>query len=512
MKRTVFVMLAVLLSTASARVWYVHPDSTRNRIQPCLDACGAGDTVLVGSGTYHENINWPNIQGIRLRSESGQDSTVIHGDSTGTVITVGVSVDTTTAIEGFTISGGCSAGEGGGMWVTNSGPMVRGNVFTGNDGGSGGGLGAVTADSLYVVDNRFIRNLGNWGGALSVAGGVAFVKGNSFLQNRTDTTGTFYLEDAGGLVEANVFRGNLAEYYGGLWCVGGVTAAIRGNVFEDETTNVFSGAGGFVYGASPEYSGNAIRRCRAPYCGAVLCYQASPVIVGDTFVENVTSSSWANGSIVCMVGASPRFSRSVVARNTAPRFIGAITVYDSSAPVIDSCSIENNDVAGVYVMYGADATISHCNISGNFLYGLYCEDSDDSIDARNNWWGHSTGPFHPDSNPGGLGDTVSSGARFRPWLRDSVLMGMAELGAHAPVAPPMRATIVRGVLMLAGAGSRQHSAYRAELLDAAGRRVMELAPGPNDVRHLAPGVYFVCSEPSAVSRRPSAVRKVTVTR
>ena len=53
-------------------------------------------------------------------------------------------------------------------------------------------------------------------------------------------------------------------------------------------------------------------------------------------------------------------------------------------------------------------------------------------------------------------------------------------------------TIVRGVLVLGAVDSRQNTGYRAGLLDAAGRKVMELAPGPNDVSRLAPGVYFVC--------------------
>jgi hypothetical protein len=48
------------------------------------------------------------------------------------------------------------------------------------------------------------------------------------------------------------------------------------------------------------------------------------------------------------------------------------------------------------------------------------------------------------------------------------------------------------------------------LLDAAGRKVMDLKPGANDVRALAPGVYFV----RAVSRKLSAAscQKVIVTR
>lgn len=52
-----------------------------------------------------------------------------------------------------------------------------------------------------------------------------------------------------------------------------------------------------------------------------------------------------------------------------------------------------------------------------------------------------------------------------------------------------RASIVRGVLRMGD--SRQGTGYGAELLDAAGRKVMELYPGANDVYGLAPGVYFV---------------------
>ena len=51
-------------------------------------------------------------------------------------------------------------------------------------------------------------------------------------------------------------------------------------------------------------------------------------------------------------------------------------------------------------------------------------------------------------------------------------------------------TVVRGVLN-PGVGSRQHSAYRAELLDASGRKVMELQPGENNVSRLPAGVYYV---------------------
>ncbi|MEO0080107.1 MAG: hypothetical protein ABIK44_05470 [candidate division WOR-3 bacterium] len=70
------------------------------------------------------------------------------------------------------------------------------------------------------------------------------------------------------------------------------------------------------------------------------------------------------------------------------------------------------------------------------------------------------------------------------------------------------ATIVRGVLFL--------PAVSACLLDASGRKVMELSPGANDVSRLAPGVYFVTPHPDPLPQgaRDSAgsVRKIVLTR
>ncbi|MBP9074663.1 MAG: Ig-like domain-containing protein [Caldilineaceae bacterium] len=48
------------------------------------------------------------------------------------------------------------------------------------------------------------------------------------------------------------------------------------------------------------------------------------------------------------------------------------------------------------------------------------------LDARNNWWGDASGPYHPTLNPSGLGDNVGDNITVYPWL------GMAETGAVAP--------------------------------------------------------------------------------
>jgi len=73
-------------------------------------------------------------------------------------------------------------------------------------------------------------------------------------------------------------------------------------------------------------------------------------------------------------------------------------------------------------------------------------------------------------------------------------------------------TVVRGVLSLEGDCPRTGTVPKAVLLDIAGRRALDLHPGPNDVSRLSPGVYFAREEPQAASHKPQAVRKVVVAR
>jgi len=87
----------------------------------------------------------------------------------------------------------------------------------------------------------------------------------------------------------------------------------------------------------------------------------------------------------------------------------------------------------------------------------------------------------------------------------------ANLGVEdrsVPILYKTPATVIRG--MLRTGDSRQNTGYRADLLDISGRKVMELVPGPSDVRHLAPGVYFVREKGSRGASE--SVSKVVVTR
>ncbi len=85
------------------------------------------------------------------------------------------------------------------------------------------------------------------------------------------------------------------------------------------------------------------------------------------------------------------------------------------------------------------------------------------------------------------------------WLARGVnIVGCEEPEPPSVVRLPSTATVVRGMLRLPEASG--------VLLDIAGRSVLDLAPGENDVRHLSPGVYFVLTphpDPRArTHRRP----------
>jgi hypothetical protein len=69
------------------------------------------------------------------------------------------------------------------------------------------------------------------------------------------------------------------------------------------------------------------------------------------------------------------------------------------------------------------------------------------------------------------------------------------------------ATVIRGVLVLGAVGSRQNTGYRADLLDASGRKLLDIHAGANDVSRLAPGVYFI-SERETKNEEPRTVRIV----
>jgi len=177
---------------AERTVWYVHPDSALNTIQAGLDSCANNDIVLVGPGTYLENIVWPNTQGIHLIGELGPEMTVIDGDSAGCVIDFyGANVDSNTAIQGFTILSGYGDPwmmNGGGISCWSSSPTIKENIIVNNTSGvqsSGGGI-QLSGGSPIIVNNLISSNFAYSGGGIGTnwySSDTAVIIGNTITDN-----------------------------------------------------------------------------------------------------------------------------------------------------------------------------------------------------------------------------------------------------------------------------------------------------------------------------------------
>jgi nitrous oxidase accessory protein NosD len=137
--RSVLPGILALLATASLAQTTINvgPGETYTTIQSGINAAVNGDTVLVASGTYDENINF-NGKAITVISAGGAASTIIDGGNKPGIATVVLASGETSAsvISGFTIQGGgdtiFDGASDGGIYIGNSSATIQGNTITAN--------------------------------------------------------------------------------------------------------------------------------------------------------------------------------------------------------------------------------------------------------------------------------------------------------------------------------------------------------------------------------------------
>ncbi|MEA3475208.1 MAG: choice-of-anchor Q domain-containing protein [Candidatus Cloacimonadota bacterium] len=155
-------------------------------IQEGINEATDGDTVLVYTGIYIENINYngKNITVASLylttQNDSYIDSTIIDGNQNGSVVTFNGGEDSTAILCGFTIQNGSGSLyyntyiAGGGIYIMNSNPTIQNCIVTHNKADWGAGLFCVNGDiTLKIV--TICRNH-----AFSAGGGI-HLRDNSTL-------------------------------------------------------------------------------------------------------------------------------------------------------------------------------------------------------------------------------------------------------------------------------------------------------------------------------------------
>jgi hypothetical protein len=371
------------------------------------------------------------------------------------------------AISWCDIIGNRGGGAGGGINMANSSPVITGCLIRGNmTVQKGGGIYVRGGSNPVITGCTIERDTSNmYGGGIAVDGGTSTISGCTFTYNEA--------YDGGGGIA--VFGGSVTLDHctfefnrcwtsqgrgGGAFVNGGTLTIDHCTMFGDY---VFE----YEYGQEVYTGGSATMTI------------ANSILYSECWLVCLESSTSPSVSYSCF-HVWPHSPRLYFCGNV-PSGLGEITQVNHNG---DSCDLYCN-------IFTDPLFVDYPQRDYNLQAGSPC------IDA-----GDPDFPLDPDSTFTDMGAFWYS----QVGIRDESVGGSSRI-AGRPVS-----TIVRGLLNLQSTISYLQS--EIVLLDATGRKVMDLQPGENDVRHLAPGVYFIRSEPSAVNRQPRAalVRKVVILR
>ncbi len=227
------------------------------RIQAGIDAAVDSDTVVVGPGTYVENISFRG-KAVSVISEKGSDLTIIDGNLAGSAVTFTSGEARSSVLLGFTVQNGDgSYYVGGGITIGNSSPSILGNTIRNNKGCSGLGI-AVDSGSPLIQGNTITSNArvpgfcsgGVGGGGISVTG----ISSPEILENMVSNNSIFAGNGGGislfgpgaAVIRNNVIKGNSSSgtsgpQGGGIWIVNQSDAVIVQNLISGNSS--FQGGG-----------------------------------------------------------------------------------------------------------------------------------------------------------------------------------------------------------------------------------------------------------------------------
>jgi hypothetical protein len=176
-----FVVFIALSTTVFARIRHVPGEYAT--IQEGINDCSGGDTLMVDPGVYYERLSFGGqhlvlaSQFITTGDNSYIESTVIDGDSVGSVLSFTHGEGPNAMVCGFTIRRG-KFEDGGGIYCDGASPTIAYNIIRNNTarrptgGGNGGGIYFYNSNAI-IMNNLIIYNItsgvyGGFGGGLAI--------------------------------------------------------------------------------------------------------------------------------------------------------------------------------------------------------------------------------------------------------------------------------------------------------------------------------------------------------
>lgn len=375
----VLAFLALIPAFGRATTYRVPDDFAT--IQPAIDACGIGDTVLVGPGTYsgvgNTLLDFHGID-LVLRSTAGSTQTIIDGEGVSRGINLENGETLASRVEGFTVqncyyNGG--TGPGGGMRCAYASATLDDMVFRDNWDDTGGGGISFAFGELVISRSRFEANIGRInGGGLCVAGGAALLIDVVFESNISNWGGGIYARYVSAdtptslTLERVTFIGNRAVHNGGgldasLWHS---SLSIRHCAFIENTTDEGHGGGALIHNeATGSIEQTVFQGNWADSEGGGLSIQNRSHITLD-HVDFIGNGAYSGcGGLNVYFYCEVALTQCTLYGNRTMNDHGG-GVYVASSPItMDRCIVAFSEGAGFYGTGPVTLELNCCDVYGN---------------------------------------------------------------------------------------------------------------------------------------------------
>lgn len=316
-------------------------NTAAHTIQEAIDEAKDGDRVIVGSGTYNENI-LIDSKNVRLYNSNFGCTRLVTIDGLGRGHVVEFRKTTNInlcGIQGFVIRNGSST-NGGGILVDRAHARIGWNDIVHNGAEDGAGVYAFKSNVVFEENNFENNRAISKGGALSIFGPDSRVRilDNMFLNNLTE-------EDGGGAIriasvnEPIIMERNKLEN----------NEAARMRTHAMLNPNIVEGGGGAVFLVQAEIRANSNDYVsnRAAGSGGALAFYRNAAIrsTSEQYFNNFTRGN--GGAVYETVLSTASFQDALFVANTAGGRGGGLRVSCISDITLRGVSVTANSATGV---------------------------------------------------------------------------------------------------------------------------------------------------------------------
>ncbi|MDB5259382.1 MAG: hypothetical protein JWO73_590 [Candidatus Taylorbacteria bacterium] len=248
---------------------------------------------------------------------------------------------------------------------------------------------------------------------------LRYASNGIILRNASTSFEAASISNSGYGIEANSSSVHLRNYHAFDMYGDGIGAYSKSFVSVSSSTveNISQQSGILLFGSSTAYLDRVMIR-GIHRIGIGLGIFGSSAIVSNSLIEG-SDNSYDCGIYVTYDSDPSVRSTVMMSSSTIDHFSCGIGMSAGGFSIRNS-SIQNNE-AGISIFSNPNSQtsdIAQSSISNNSESGIE-NYAGMSIDARNNWWGDASGPFHPTSNATGTSNKIiddQNRVQFSPWL------------------------------------------------------------------------------------------------